>query len=244
MKADKENIGDLYQQATKYNRGDMPKGGLDFEHKPKHYKEYPHPLAVISLPEPLRDGGGPLWEVLAGRRTRRTYKPEPLSLAMTSQLLWAAGGKTKEGREAVLRSAPSAGALYPIEMYLMANNVAGLAKGIYHYDVPGHRLALVREGDFSEDAAHAALDQSMLSKSGAVIFMTAIIERTRWKYHQRAYRYIYLDAGHIGQNICLAGESLSLGVCPIGAFHDDEINAILGVDGASETIIYAMTVGR
>jgi len=244
MKLDKENIGDQYQQLTKYKRDDMPKGALDFEKKPSHYKVYDKPLAVISLPEPLHEGGGPLWEILAARRTRRTYKPEQLSLAIVSQLLWAAGGKTKEGREASLRSAPSAGALYPIEMYLMPNDVAGLEKGIYHYDVPGHRLSLVKEGDFAALAAHAALEQSMLAKAGAVIFMTAIIERTRWKYRQRAYRYIYLDAGHIGQNICLAGESLALGVCPIGAFHDDEINEILGVDGVEETIIYAMTVGR
>jgi len=244
MKLDKENIGDQYQQITKYRRDDMPKGGLDFDKKPPHYKEYAHPLAVISLPEPLHEAGGPLWEMLASRRTRRTYKPEPLSLAIVSQLLWAAGGKTKEGREAVLRSAPSAGALYPIEMYLMANDVTGLEKGIYHYGVAGHRLSLIREGDFAEVASSAALNQSMLAKSGVVIFMTAVIERTRWKYRQRAYRYIYLDAGHIGQNICLAGESLTLGVCPIGAFHDDEINAILGVDGVEETIVYAMTVGR
>ena len=89
-----------------------------------------------------------------------------------------------------------------------------------------------------------ALGQASLAKSGAVIFLTAIIERTRWKYRQRAYRYIYLDAGHIGGNICLACESLGLGTCPIGAFYDDELNSILGVDGTEETVVYAFTVGR
>jgi len=244
MKIDKDNIGDCYQQVTKYTRDDMPKGGPDFDKKPGHYKIYDRPVCVISLPEPLRDGGGALWEVIAERRTRRTYRPEPLTLSILSQILWAANGKTKEGRETFLRAAPSAGALYPIELYVMANDVDGLEKGIYHYDTPQHRLSMVREGDFSETAAKAALNQTMLSKSGAVIFLSAIVERTRWKYRQRAYRYIYLDAGHIAQNIFLACGSLSLGACPIGAFYDDELNAILGVDGVEETVVYAMTVGR
>jgi len=241
---EKDNVGDKYQELTKYRKDDVPKGSLDWDKKPERYKVYEHPLKVVELPEPLHEGGGALWELLAKRRTRRTYKPEPVSLTELSQLLWAANGKTKEGREAFLRSAPSAGALYPIELYVMVNNVEGFEPGVYHYDVAGHRLSLIREGAYGEAAVRAALDQQSLAKSGFVVFLTGVIERTRWKYKQRAYRYIYLDAGHIGQNVCLAAESLGFGTCPIGAFYDDELNAILGVDGVEETVLYAFTVGR
>ncbi|MBI5190995.1 MAG: SagB/ThcOx family dehydrogenase [Nitrospirae bacterium] len=244
MKIEKENVGDAFQQVTKYDRDDMPRGGLDLEKRPGHYKVYEDPIMTIELGQPDRAGGAGLWDVLDARRTRRTYRPEPLALGELSQMLWAANGKTKEGREAVLRTAPSAGALYPIVLYVMANDVEGLEKGIYHYDVPGHRLVMIREGDYSDAVARAALGQSMLAKAGAVIFLTAIIERTRWKYRQRAYRYIYLDAGHIGQNICLAAGGMGLGTCPIGAFYDDELNAVLGLDGTEETVVYAFAIGR
>jgi len=244
MKIEKENVGDAFQSLTKYDRGELPKGGLDMAARPEHYKVYKTPISALDLPVPEHKGGGALWELMAKRRTRRTYKLEPLTLAELSQLLWAANGKTKEGRDAVLRSAPSAGALYPIELYVMANNVEGLEKGIYHYDVPGHRLLMIKEGDYSEDATAAALGQTSLAKSGAVIFLSAVLERSRWKYKQRAYRYVYLDAGHIGQNVCLAAESLGLGTCPIGAFYDEEFDGILGIDGTDETAVYAFTVGR
>jgi SagB-type dehydrogenase family enzyme len=248
---DAKNIGDEYQARTKYKRDELPRGGPDFSKKPPHFKVYKSPVKVVDLPEPDMAGGGALWRLLARRRTRRTYKPKPLTLKEISQILWAANGKTKEGWRVdalhsgtFLRSAPSAGALYPVELYVMANDVDGLGKGIYHFDVARSRLSMIREGDYSGDAAQAALGQQMLAKSGAVVFMTAVVERTKWKYGARAYRYIYLDAGHIGQNICLAAESLGLGLCPIGAFYDDELNAILGVDGIEETVLYAMTIGR
>ncbi len=244
MKIEKDNVGDSFQELTKYRRGDPPRGGLDVSTRPEQYKVYKKPISVVALPAPEHEGGGPLWGLLARRRTRRTYKPEPLTLKEMSQVLWAANGKTKEGRDAVLRSAPSAGALYPIELYVMVNNVEGLEAGIYYYDVPGHKLLMIKEGDRAEEASAAALGQQSLAKSGAVIFLTAVLERTRWKYRQRAYRYIYMDAGHIGQNICLAAESLGLGACPIGAFYDEEFDGVLGVDGTDETAIYAFTVGR
>ena len=240
----KENVGDAYQAETKYVRGELPHRGVDILKRPPHFKIYDHAANRVDLPKPENSGGEGLWGVLQTRRTRRTYKPEPLTLMQLSQLLWAGNGKTKEGRETFLRAAPSAGALYPIEMYVMANNVEGLEKGIYHFDVENASLSFILPGDFGEAAARAALDQPMLAKSGAVIFMTAVVERTRWKYDQRAYRYIYLDAGHIGQNLCLAAQGLGLGACEIGAFYDDELNAILKVDGVEETVVYAITVGR
>lgn len=241
---EEENIGDIYQARTKYKRDDMPRRGLDWSKKPPQLKVYYSHIKVVELPRPDTEGGEALWGLLATRRTRRTYRPEPLTQGELAQLLWAANGKTKEGRETFLRSAPSAGALYPVELYVMANDVTGFEKGIYHYSAAKNTLSMIREGDFSEDAAQAALGQTMLAKAGAVVFLSAVVERTRWKYGARAYRYIYLDAGHIGQNMCLAAESLGLGICPIGAFYDDELNAVIGVDGVEETVVYAMTVGR
>jgi len=244
MKVDRQNAGEAFQELTKYSRDDMPRGGLDWDARPDRHKHYEEPLAVVELPAQRSDGGGALWNLLATRRTRRTYTSEPLGIDDISQLLWAADGKTREGRDNVLRTAPSAGALYPVELYLMANRVDGLERGIYHYGVPGHTLALIRRGDYSDEAASASLGQAMLSKSAAVVFMSAVVGRSSWKYAQRAYRYVYLDAGHIAQNLCLACESMSLGVCPVGAFYDDELNAILGIDGVDETVLYAMTIGR
>jgi SagB-type dehydrogenase family enzyme len=244
MKVDKQNAGEAFQGLTKYSRDDMPRGGLDWDARPARHKRYDEPLGVVELPAPVTEGGGELWVLLAKRRTRRTYTSEPLGMDDISQLLWAADGKTREGRDNVLRTAPSAGALYPVELYLMANRVDGLEPGIYHYGVPGHTLSLIRRGDCSEEAASGSLGQAMLAKSAAVVFMSAVVGRSSWKYAQRAYRYIYLDAGHIAQNICLACESMHLGVCPIGAFYDDELNSILGIDGVDETVLYAMTIGR
>jgi len=244
MGTEKENAGDVWQAATKYNRDTLPGRDIDLSKRPPKYKTYEKPIRTVDLPHPVTEGGSGIWGVLSTRRTRRTYKPEPLSLTELSQLLWAGDGKSREGRETFLRTAPSAGALYPIELYVMVNNVTGLDKGIYHFDVVGGRLSMIKAGAFGQQAAAAALGQAMLEKSGAVIFMTAVIERTRWKYNQRAYRYIYLDAGHIGQNLCLAAEAMGLGICPIGAFYDDELNEIIEVDGTEETVVYAMTVGR
>lgn len=244
MKVEKDNVGDSFQQLTKYSRDQMPKGGLDWDARPEKCKSYENPIETITLPVPMRSGGVTLWDLLLRRRTRRAYRPEPLTLGALSQLLWAANGKTAELREAILRTAPSAGALYPIELYIMANRVEGLRQGIYHYNVDKHNLALIRSGDYSDEAALGSLGQAMLTKSGVVVFMSAVIQRSRWKYGQRAYRYIYLDAGHVAQNICLAGESLSLGVCPIGAFYDDELNDILKLDGTEETVVYALAIGK
>jgi SagB-type dehydrogenase family enzyme len=244
MKVDKDNIGDSFQQMTKYSRDQMPKGTLDWDARPEKHKSYENPIRWIDLPEPKHSGGKGLWDILEHRRTKRTYKQDPLTLELLGQTLWAANGKTREMREAILRTAPSAGALYPIEIYIMANRVEGLQRGMYHYDISKHKLAFIKEGDFSDDAALGSLGQAMLAKSGAVIFLSAVIQRCRWKYGQRAYRYIYLDAGHVAQNVCLAGDALSLGVCPIGAFYDDELNDILDLDGKEETVLYALTVGK
>ena len=148
----------------------------------------------------------------------------------------------KQGYE--FRTVPSAGALYPIETYLSVNNVEGLEKGLYHYDIQAHALEELKVGSFSEKIAQAALGQKMLIDAPVVLIWTAIFERSKWKYAQRAYRYMYLDAGHIAQNLALSATSIGLGSCQIGAFFDDEINQIIGLDGVEESVLYLSVVGH
>ena len=119
-----------------------------------------------------------------------------------------------------------------------------IEKGIYHYNIKNHFLEEIKLGDFGDNLAHAALNQNMCATSSVVFIWTAIFERSKWKYSQRAYRYIYLDAGHIGQNLALAATNISCGSCHVGAFFDDEINLILGIDGVEESAIYLSVVGH
>jgi SagB-type dehydrogenase family enzyme len=126
----------------------------------------------------------------------------------------------------------------------VVNNVTGMERGIYHYDVREHRLELIREGKVRDEAARAARDQEMLASAGVVFLWTAIFARSAWKYGERAYRYVYLDAGHIAQNVALAAVALGLGTCQIAAFYDNEVNALVGVDGVEESTVYMSSVGR
>jgi len=154
-----------------------------------------------------------------------------------SQMLWAAQGITRVIRDFGLRTAPSAGALYPVETYLVVHSVEGIEPGVYHYAVETHELDQLQVGDFRAVVARAALDQKIAYRANVVFVWTAVFERSKWKYKQRAYRYLYLDAGHIAQNVALAAVALGLGSCQIAALYDDEANALLGVDGVDESVI-------
>jgi SagB-type dehydrogenase family enzyme len=143
-----------------------------------------------------------------------------------------------------LRTAPSAGALYPIETYLCVNNVTGINPGIYHYSIEKRNLELISKGQYGEAISRAAMDQEMLAKGNVVFIWTAIFERSKWKYRQRAFRYVFFDAGHIGQNLALAAEGLGLGSCQVASFLDDEVNQLLQVDGVHESAIYLSVVGH
>jgi SagB-type dehydrogenase family enzyme len=166
-----------------------------------------------------------------------------VSIVELSYLLWAAGGIQRVERGFEFRTAPSAGALYPVETYLIVDGVEGLAAGLYHYSVKGHALEEIRTGQFGHDLTQAALGQKMCLEAAAVFIWTAIFDRSKWKYEQRAYRYVYLDAGHIAENLALAATGIGLGTCQIGALFDDEVNRIVGVDGTEESVIYMSVVG-
>ena len=141
------------------------------------------------------------------------------------------------------RTAPSAGGLYPIETYVVINRVDGIEQGVYHYNIRRHALEELELGNFGRQIALAALDQRMCLEASFVIIWTAIFERSKWKYKQRGYRYMYLDAGHIAENLALACTGIGLGSCQIGALYDEEVNSIIDVDGVEESVLYMSSVG-
>ena len=237
-------IGDLYHQETRYRRDEMPRGGLDWVRQPSPYKEVPVSLKRYLLPPARKQGGKSIWEVVHGRRSRREFSQEPLTFIELSQLIWATQGITHREWGFDFRASPSAGALYPIETYLVANRVDELPVGIYHYSAKEESLALLKEGSFGRDLSHGALGQEMLEEAGCVFVWTAMVKRSKWKYRERAYRYIYMDAGHIGQNLYLAATALNLGCCTVGAFFDEEIDRVIGIDGKEEISVYLGAVGR
>lgn len=236
-----DDFGRIFQEKTKYRRGQL--GGLSRTEKwPGRYKRYPGVPRII-LPSPEPGGKLSLWECLSRRRSIRSFKNLPLPLETLSLLLWACQGITAREFGFELRTAPSAGALYPIETYLSAHRINDLEPGIYHYDVTAHALEKIKDGDFSQAIARAALDQDFLAEAAVVFIWTALFARSSWKYRQRAYRYIYLDAGHIAENLALAAVACKLGSCQIGAFYDEEVNTLIGVDGQEESTIYLSAVG-
>ncbi|TFG33198.1 SagB/ThcOx family dehydrogenase [Candidatus Thorarchaeota archaeon] len=243
----KSHIGDEYLLSTKYERGKLPEHYLDWSNKPLQYKVYKD-VPRIALPEPdLVDGLG-IWTVIAKRRSVRAYSEDFLSLQQLSQLLWATQGirETIRGSnvEFKLRTAPSAGGLYPIETYLYVNRVNELKKGIYHYVIGDHELELIRTGDFRKEVQAGALDQKIAHDAAVLFIWSAVFDRSKWKYLQRAYRYIFLDAGHIAQNLALAAEAIDCGSCQIGAIYDDEMNTLLNLDGVHESVIYLSSVAK
>ena len=239
----KKGIGDLFQEETKYERDRLPGGHLEWSKRPDTYKQYPEKPRIVLSP-PQTEGGAPLWEILSKRRSERDFLTQPVSAHQVSQLLWAAQGITAEQFGYKFRTVPSAGALYPVETYLVINDVEEIPQGVYHYNVLEHSLEQVKEGDYRVQIARAALDQRIGYDANLVFAWTAVLERCKWKYKQRAFRYIYLDAGHIAQTVAVAAVSLELGTCQIAALYDEEVNDLLGVDGMEETAIYLTVVGH
>jgi SagB-type dehydrogenase family enzyme len=237
------NVGDDFQKATKYARGKSLDGNLNWTDKPEIYKSYPS-CKTVQLPSQLQEGSLCFTEVLQRRKSVRAFSTQPLSKVDLAFLLWASTGIQRIEHGYEFRTAPSAGALYPIETYIAASNVESVEKGIYHYNIRNHLLEEIKAGNFGDALAHAALDQKMCAAAPVVFIWTAFFKRSKWKYSQRAYRYIYLDAGHIAQNLALAAASITCGSCQVGAFFDDEIDSIVDIDGTEESAVCLSVVGH
>ena len=195
---------------------------------------------VIQLPEPRRDSPTSIESVLWRRRSVREFDNQPLALPAVSQLLWAAQGMTDPTRK---RTAPSAGALYPLEVFLVAGTVAELPAGVYRYRPEGHDLLPVARGDLRAKLATAALGQDWLAQAPATIVLAAVYERVARKYRQRAERYVHMEAGHAGQNVHLQAVALDLGTVVVGAFDDAEVKHVLSL-AANEEPLYLMPLGK
>ncbi|CAB49813.1 SagB/ThcOx family dehydrogenase [Pyrococcus abyssi] len=191
----------------------------------------------IKLPRPKTKGNVSLEEAIFKRRSIRKYLSEPISLEELSQILWAAAGVNSWGK----RNYPSAGARYPLEVYAVVGNVEGIKPGIYYYNWREHSLVLVREGDIRKELYRACLEQECVLNAPVSIVIVAHYERTTSKYGERGIRYVHLDCGHMGQNIYLQATALNLGTVAVGAFRDDEVRKVLGVDGDP---LYVFPIGK
>lgn len=234
-------IGDEFQIQTKHTRKNLG-GYLDWSKKPNAYKKYVT-ARKIRLSKEFPKQSLSIVEILSKRKSIRSFSNRSISLNEFAFLLWASTGiqRVEQGYE--FRTAPSAGALYPIETYVFVNKVDGLAKGLYHYNIQEHSLEVLKLGDFGDELSDAALGQEMIAMAPVVFIWSAIFARSKWKYRQRAFRYVYLDAGIIGENFALSATGIGLGSCQIGAFFDDEVNQILGLDGITESAIYLSVAG-
>ena len=181
---------------------------------------------MIKLPGPLYEAKFDLNKALQERRSVREFRDEPLSLAQVAQLLWAAQGVTSLGG---FRTAPSGGGLYPLEVYVVAGKVDGLAAGLYKYNPSKHTLTPTAEGDRRVELAAASLGQTWMSAAPALIAIAAVHERTASRYGERGHRYIHMEVGHAAQNIALEAVAMGLGAVDVAAFSDLEVKKVLGL---------------
>jgi SagB-type dehydrogenase family enzyme len=194
----------------------------------------------IALPAPAVTGKHSLEALLQQRRSVREYPDVALSQAQVGQLLWAAQGITHAGG---YRTAPSAGALYPLELYVVVGHVHGLANGIYHYQPKGHYLVKTADGDVREALSEAALSQSSVEQAAAVIVFSAVTSRTEKKYGKRAVRYVHIEVGHAAENLFLQAESLGLATVIVGAFDDHAVARVLHTPAEQEPLLL-MPIGH
>ena len=198
------------------------------------------PQDVISLPAPCLDGGFSLEHALRERRSLREFGKTALTREEISQLLWAAQGITSRDG---LRTAPSAGALYPLELYLVAGMVRDLDSGIYKYAPGGHKLVKIVAGDRRRELASAAHGQDCVADAAAVLVFAAAERRTTRKYGSRGVRYVHIETGHAAQNVFLQATALGLGAVVVGAFDDDRLRETLKLP-EGEAPLYLMPLGR
>lgn len=195
---------------------------------------------IIELPEPRYDSDVSLEQSLLRRRSIRSYSGESLTLQELSQLLWAAQGVTDSKG---FRTAPSAGALYPLKLYVVVGDVQDLSPGVYRYEPDEHQLLRTIQGDRRLELADAAVWSDFAGEGAIVIVFTAVYERTTVKYGDRGIRYVHMEVGHAAQNLCLQAAAMDLGVVTVGAFYDEEVVELLGLP-EDEHPLYTIPVGK
>lgn len=239
--------GHEFMERTKYrftSRSDQQKGlpqpPLEIppdSHKPMISLAPPNALAIPSLD---------LRAAIEDRRSTRSYLREPITLDELSFLLWCTQGVQQvHGEQVAFRTVPSAGARHAFETYVLANNIEGLEPGMYRFLARSHWLQQVERGPaVAQRVTRACFDQQFILHCGAAFIWTAVPYRMTWRYGERGFRYLHLDAGHVCQNLYLAAEAVGCGTCAIAAFDDDEMGAVLGIHGPDQFVIYLATVGK
>ena len=242
-----------YHEASRMYRGvvdPLVLGAARLERSPtmratvsRSVKRHSHRPSVVLPPRDL--DGARLGTALACRRSRRSFGTGPLDLRQVGALLGAAYGVSGvvEGTPQMLRTAPSGGALYPLELYVVCRRVTGLDPGLYHYDPLAHALETLRPEATDDSLVDLSPYHEQLESSAAVVAITAMFSRSRFKYGARAYRFTLFEAGHVAQNLLLAVAALGLAAVPIGGFFDRDVDAYLGVDGLDEASLYLVPIG-
>jgi SagB-type dehydrogenase family enzyme len=253
---------EVYHEASKINEAN----GLSFRRRigtvlgspfylkliTRGYKAYPT-AQKMSLPDytEFEDTARSrkLREITVRRRSVREFSGETISLNNVAHILFNSYGITGRmtlsfGIEQDARAVPSGGALYPLELYFAAHKVDGLEPGIYHYNVEGHSLELVREGQFSAKFGRALFYDDMFKNVAGTLVIAAVPRRSSLKYGERSYRFMNLEAGHVGQAACLTAGALDIGCVMLGGFYDDDIDDLIGVDGVNEMTLYTCALGR
>lgn len=237
--AETKRIGPFFHEKTSYS----PKGYLG----PLIWNKYPkitfNVVSKVKLPTP-RDLEMPLFEALKNRRSRRRFSFAKLSLQELSNLLWATAGATKIEGDVVFKTYPSGGALYPIYIYLIVSRVEGVDKGIYIYFPAQHEIGLLKKGDFKSNLLKFSPQGDMLARAAVNLLLVSFFDKITWKYLDRGYRYAYMEAGNISQNIYLACEAMKLATVAVGAFYDTYINDLLGLNGTTEAVVLIHPVGK
>ena len=240
-------IGPGFIEETKYHRMEMT-GEEKRTTKPKLQYKFNATNPFIDLPSPENLGpvNDSLKKAIENRGSIRRYSPQSVSLKELAYLLWCTQGIKRVVRDvATFRNVPSAGARHAFETLLLVNRITELSQGLYQYMAAEHKLLnLDNDPELTDKAAEACLGQKHVLESAVTFLWVAVVDRMTWRYGQRGYRYLFLDAGHVCQNLYLSAESIGCGVCAIAAFSDDDINALLRLDGTNQFVLYIATAGK
>lgn len=246
------SISELYHENSKWRLGiteSIPKmvNEKTQQKMAEAFKTYPE-VDSIPLPRKFQTENESLENAIYRRRSIRDFSSQQIEQETLARLLFFANGVTTVTRFGSIyqpfRAAPSAGALYPIEIYPIIFRVENVTAGLYHYNVRTHVIELLKSGDYSHECYSMLLDQEFVKHCSVLFALTAIFPRTRIKYGERGYRFVLLDAGHICQNIYLLATNLGLGAVSVGGFLDDELNEFLQIDGVNEAAVYLVAVGN
>jgi len=246
--AGKDRLYEIYHENSKFGPHDYASMSVEeMEQKTSSlYETFTYSYSKeIALIDPTNHPASPLQEVIATRYSCREFQDSAISLDQLSSILRGAYGLRNEKKyNRSLRVCPSAGALYPLEIYLLSQNVENLPQGLLHYNPVNDALGVIRQGDFSSEFENGLIDIAPTKGAPVIILVTGVFGRSAFKYGERAYRFVLMESGHLAQNINLVAHSLKLGSLNIGGFYDRRMDALLDIDGVDQSTLYLMVIGH